>query len=171
MIDSSTPTSTDRAALAGMRSYALLLGLALSVLVLDQSVKQAVSQNLRDGRVLNVFGGLVRLDYTLNTGAAFGMLRSGGLLFAIIAATVSAGILFYYRRVTSSGLLVRAGLGLILGGAVGNLIDRIRLGYVVDFIDLRWWPVFNLADSAIVVGVSLLALHALIQPRASDWEA
>jgi signal peptidase II len=68
----------------------------------------------------------------------------------------------YYRRVAAGPALLRIGLSLVLGGAIGNLIDRVRLGYVVDFIDLRWWPVFNVADSAIVVGVAALVLRSLV---------
>jgi signal peptidase II len=84
------------------------------------------------------------------------------LIFALVALVVSAGIILYYRRVAAGPLLLRVGLALVLGGAVGNLIDRIRLGYVVDFIDLRWWPVFNAADSAVVIGVATLVLQSFL---------
>ena len=144
--------------------YSLLVGVAILVIVVDQLVKSVVASSLKGGRVVDILGGLVRFDYTSNTGAAFGVFRAGGVFFAVVALVVSAGILAYFRRVATSPLLVRFALGLILGGALGNLIDRIRLGYVVDFIDLRWWPVFNLADSAIVVGVCLLVAHSLAQP-------
>jgi signal peptidase II len=116
--------------------------------------------------VIDLFGGLVRLDFTRNTGAAFGMFQSGGLLFAAVAIVVSLSILVFYRRIADSALPVRLALGLILGGALGNLADRIRLGYVVDFIDLRWWYVFNLADSAIVVGVGILLLLTSLDGKA-----
>jgi signal peptidase II len=149
-------------------AYAFLLALALLVLLADQAVKALVSDKLKNGRVVEVLGGFVRLDYTFNTGAAFGIFRTGGVVFAAVAVGVSAGIVIYYRRVATSPLILRAALGLILGGALGNLLDRIRLGYVVDFIDLRWWPVFNLADSAIVVGVCLLVLHALFEPHIAE---
>ena len=142
--------------------YAFLLGLAISVIAIDQVVKAVVSAELRSGRVVDLLGGLVRLDYTSNAGAAFGFFQNGGLLFALVAIVVSVAIVAYFWRAENSPLLVRTALGLILGGAVGNLIDRVRLGFVVDFIDLRWWPVFNLADSAIVIGVALLLLHALL---------
>lgn len=134
------------------------------VIMVDQVVKAAVTNTLKDGRIVELLGGLIRLDYTVNTGAAFGILRHSGIVFALVAVIVSLGIIVYYRRVVSSPLPIRLALGLILGGALGNLIDRIRLGYVVDFIDLRWWPVFNLADSAIVLGVCLLLLYAMAQP-------
>ena len=76
-------------------------------------------------------------------------------MLVLVAVAVSLGIVMYYRRVAQSPALVRLALGLILGGAIGNLIDRVRLGYVVDFIDLRWWPVFNVADLGIVGGLLL----------------
>ncbi len=119
-----------------------------------------VTETLSHGKIISWFGGLVRLDYTVNSGAAFGILQARGLVFILVAVIVSVGIIISYRRVVVSPLLVRIGLGLVLGGAIGNLVDRMRLGYVVDFIDLGWWPVFNLADSSIVIGVLLLAAVA-----------
>lgn len=142
--------------------YVGLIGLAFVVVAIDQASKAAVVAALSGGRVITLFGGLIRLDYTVNSGAAFGILRARGLLFILVALVVSAGIVVSYRRVLTSPPVVRIALGLILGGAIGNLIDRVRLGYVVDFIDLGWWPVFNLADSAIVIGVVLLALTAFL---------
>jgi signal peptidase II len=141
--------------------YVFLIAVALGVVVLDQLLKALVTWKLRSGRVVELAGGLVQIDYTQNSGAAFGIFRTRGIVFALIAVIVSAGILIYYRRVAGSPLVVRVALGMVLGGAIGNLIDRVRLGYVVDFVDLRWWPVFNLADSAIVVGVALLVLYSL----------
>lgn len=144
-----------------MPRYSRLIGLALTVIVLDQVAKALVVHALPSGG-LALFGGAIHLDYVRNSGAAFGVYRTGGLTFAVIAVLVSAGILVYFRRLARSPLAVRFGLGLIEGGALGNLIDRVRLGYVVDFIDLRWWPVFNVADSAIVVGVALLLIQSLL---------
>lgn len=147
--------------------YVLLLGIAVAVITVDQTVKALVTNNLAGRPPVSLFHGLIWLDYTQNSGAAFGIFRAGGLVFEAVAVLVGAGILLYYPRLSEHGVLVRMGLGLILGGALGNLADRIRLGYVVDFIDLRWWPVFNLADSAIVLGVALLVLRGLIgQARA-----
>ncbi|MGH2448085.1 MAG: signal peptidase II, partial [Chloroflexota bacterium] len=124
--------------------------------------KWLVIRNLSRGREVVILGGLVRLDYIRNSGAAFGILQTHGLVFALIALVVVGAILFYARRLAASPWPVAAATGFILGGAVGNLVDRLRLGYVVDFIDLRWWPVFNLADSAIVIGVLVLALYGLV---------
>ncbi len=150
---------------SAVRRYIELLGLALGVIAVDQVTKALVIHSLSHGRVINLFGGLVLLDYTVNSGAAFGILRARGLLFILVAVLVSGFIVVSYRRVVTSPLPTRIALGLILGGAIGNLIDRLRLGHVVDFIDLGWWPVFNLADSSIVIGVVLLALFALFAER------
>ena len=140
--------------------YLVLIGCALSILVLDQVLKALVVRSLQHGHYIDLLGGLIRLDFTRNSGAAFGLFQSGGFVFAAVAILVSLGILVFYRRIADSSVLVRLALGLILGGALGNLVDRVRLGYVVDYVDLRWWYVFNLADSAIVVGVGLLLLHS-----------
>jgi signal peptidase II len=145
------------------RRFSLVLLLACMVVVVDQVSKALVRSTLGSGRVIRLLGGLVQLDFTRNTGAAFGILRSSGILFVLVAIVVSAGILLLHRRVAASPSLVRVSLGLILGGALGNLIDRLRYGYVTDFIDLRWWPVFNLADSAIVIGVFVLTVFGALR--------
>lgn len=103
----------------------------------------------------------VRLTYIVNTGAAFGLLPQYSLFLVLIAFLVIGMVLFYHRYIPSGALLVKIALGLQLGGAVGNLLDRLRYGYVIDFIDIRVWPVFNLADFSISLGVFLLAYFLL----------
>lgn len=163
-----TPITPDEAATSYRWAYTLLLGVATAVIVADQLSKAVVSNDLGRGRVIQLAGGRVFLDYTRNTGAAFSILKAGGGLFLVLAVVVSISIVAFYRRLASSPLPVRIGLGLVLGGAIGNLIDRVRLGYVVDFIDLRWWPVFNVADSAIVVGVALLIVTSFLPVHESS---
>jgi signal peptidase II len=136
----------------------VLIGSACIVLLIDQISKALVVRSFSRGGFQEIFFGLVRLDFTRNSGAAFGLFQSSGPVFAVVAVAVTIAILSNYRRIASSSATVRVALGMIVGGATGNLIDRIRLGYVVDFIDLRWWYVFNVADSAIVIGVCLLLL-------------
>ncbi len=131
---------------------------AMLVFVLDQWTKSLVMRDLSHGKFVNLFSGLVRIDFTRNSGAAFGLFQSAGIVFAVVAAVVIVAIATNYRKIAAGSVIVRVALGLILGGALGNLVDRVRLGYVVDFIDLRWWYVFNLADSAIVIGVAILLL-------------
>jgi signal peptidase II len=155
--------------LVGRRSpsqlYAVALAFALLTVAADQMTKALVESKLSDGSTVELLGGLLRIVYARNTGAAFSLLQSGGWFFAVIAILVCVGILVYLRRTSDAALATVAALGLILGGAIGNLADRIRHGFVVDFIDLRWWPVFNLADSAIVVGVAILILRSSLGTR------
>ncbi|MGH2443432.1 MAG: signal peptidase II [Chloroflexota bacterium] len=155
------PDTTERRAVR-WGQYGWLFGLAGLAIILDQVTKALVAAHLK-GHPLKLLGGGLYVVYARNTGAAFSIFRSGGAVFVVIAVVVSAGIIVYFRRVTESPLPVRIALGLILGGALGNLIDRVRLGFVVDFIDLRWWPVFNIADSCIVIGTVLLIVVAFLQ--------
>lgn len=99
--------------------------------------------------------------YIHNTGAAFGMFRQGCTLFALVAVCVVIGLIVWYDRLPVRHLLVRIAVGLIIGGAAGNLVDRVRTCYVVDFLDFHFWPVFNVADSAVVVGVVILGIYML----------
>ena len=137
------------------------------VCVADQATKYLALQNLRAGDV--VLAPFLKLSLAFNTGAAFSFLAGAGgwqnLFFVGIAIVVSIVILAMIRRLGSSELQVAVALALVLGGALGNLIDRLRLGYVVDFIDVHYrswhWPTFNVADSAITIGAILLVLDAL----------
>src|SRR5687767_9536061 len=122
-----------------------------------------------------VLGDYFRFTYVENRGAAFGLLQDQTAFFVLVGVLVIGVIAASYRYLPRSGLLLHLALGLQLGGAIGNLIDRVRQGYVVDFVDFgyhsNWWPVFNVADSAIVVGVALLALNALSPNAAGDTAA
>lgn len=141
--------------------------LATAVVVLDQLSKLwAVERLLRGSVELTSF---LNLSLVFNSGAAFGLLSEASgwqnLLFVIVAIVVSFVIIAMVRRLGANDIQVLVGLMLILGGAGGNLIDRLRLGYVIDFIDFHYgswhWPAFNLADSAITVGAMLLVLDAI----------
>jgi len=144
--------------------------LALAALAADQLAKSLVAANLELGASFSPIPALSRffsITYVTNTGAAFGLLREAGLFFVFVAVAVSAIILLYVRKLPADQQLVRAALGLQLGGALGNMVDRLRLGYVVDFIDVKFWPIFNIADSAIVIGVVLLTLAFWRQERSA----
>lgn len=144
--------------------------MALATLALDQFTKWLVVTSLALGESIYPLPALSRLfslTYVTNTGAAFGLLKEAGVVFVFVAIVVITIIVLYMRRVPADQQLVRVALGLQLGGALGNLIDRLRLGHVVDFIDLKFWPVFNVADSAIVIGVALLAIAFWRQERAA----
>jgi len=147
-----------------------MLSIAAFVFIADQASKFLVLRYLAVGESWYPLPGLQRLfsiTYVVNTGAAFGLFPDRGMLFLVIAVVVIVAIIGYYRYLPTDQLLVRASLGLQLGGALGNLFDRLKFGHVIDFIDFKIWPVFNLADSAIVVGVAILAIHLLREPEKS----
>jgi signal peptidase II len=106
--------------------------------------------------------GWVAFAYTCNKGAAFGLLANETLLFVLIALVVIGMIVAYFRFLPANRPWLTLSLGLQLGGALGNLIDRLRQGYVVDFIAIKAWPVFDIADACVIVGVLILAYHLLL---------
>jgi len=149
----------------------VFLGVAALVLLVDQVSKYLVLGNLSVGEMWNpvlVLSPFVTLTPVTNTGAAFGLFQEHGTLFAIVAILVVGGILIFYRYLPPSEVLLKVSLGLQLGGALGNLLDRVRLGSVVDFIDFKIWPVFNLADAAIVAGVAILAFYLLFSSQEDE---
>ena len=144
--------------------------MAALVVLLDQWTKSLVQASLPlNGAPLPLIPGVVSLTHVHNPGVAFGQFPAGGP-FLILAAVVAMGAILVYRaRLLRGGEplhpLLTLGLALPFGGAVGNVIDRVRIGKVVDFIDFGWWPVFNVADSAITLGaLSLVTYFLLIDP-------
>ena len=140
------------------RRYLVLLGAAAVVLVVDQVTKQIALDALRD-RPVDVIRGALTLRLTFNSGGAFGVLQSAPGLFLAATVIIVAVILSFTPRVKDPRLLVP--MGMILGGGLGNVADRVFRplgGRVIDFIDLHVWPVFNLADSAIVLGLILIVV-------------
>jgi signal peptidase II len=144
------------------RSQLSLLSTALVITALDQVVKRVVVNTMELGQSIDVVGSVVRLTRTSNTGGAFGLLRGQGSWFVVVSAVAALAIAVMSRQIARGRRIERIAFGLILGGAVGNLIDRIRLGSVIDFIDVGGsayrWPAFNVADSGITIGVTLLAI-------------
>ncbi|MBI5644034.1 MAG: signal peptidase II [Deltaproteobacteria bacterium] len=144
-------------------TYKILLITAAVVVVLDQASKAAVMGNLSQDQIIEVISGFFDLVYFRNPGAAFGIFNEGGLLrkLFLIATSSAALIVIWTLLKQSKDTAVSFGLSLIAGGAVGNLIDRIRFGSVVDFLYFHigsyYWPAFNIADSAITVGVVIAA--------------
>lgn len=148
-----------------MKKYVLFGGVALTVLALDQATKALVLREIPAGTVITVIPGLFDLVHYRNRGAAFGFLNSADIewqFWLFLAATIlAAAVIFLMAKQTGKpGLLT--GLGLILGGAVGNLIDRLRFHSVVDFLDFYWgawhWPAFNVADMAICCGAFITCI-------------
>ena len=134
------------------------LGIGILVFIIDQLVKHLVVSTMHLGQSLPVIKGIFHITYVLNPGAAFGMLEHQRWFFILVAlAAVLLGAAFY-KKLQQESFLMRSGAGLLLGGAVGNLADRIQSGLVVDFLDFRIWPVFNIADIAICAGAGMLIL-------------
>ena len=153
----------------GRRHGGLIAIVAAATFAVDQLTKWWALQTLDDGPVEVVW--TLRLRLTFNTGTAFSLGAGRGGLVALLAVAVVAAMLWFGRSVTGPAGAVA--LGLVLGGAVGNLADRVfraddglLSGAVVDFVDLQWWPVFNVADMAIVSGAVLLVLTSLREPHA-----
>jgi len=147
--------------------------IALGIILLDRATKLAIVQTLRLGQGIPVVPGFFDIVFALNPGAAFGFLATlpdqvRNPLFILVSILAVILILFYHTRYLRSHRLVSFALGLVLGGAVGNLIDRLHYGMVVDFLDVHvgpyHWPAFNVADSAISIGVGLMILDMLL-----DW--
>ncbi len=131
---------------------------AVVVAVLDQLSKAAVLSRMEFGASVAVLPPLVRFTLWRNTGIAFGLLSGANDLVALAALVAATWLVLHHRRRWHTSPLVRVGVGMVLGGAAGNLADRVRYGYVVDFVELPHWPIFNVADACIVAGGALLAL-------------
>jgi signal peptidase II len=140
------------------------------VIGLDQLSKYLVRTNMVLGESIPD-NGFFRFTYGTNTGGVFGFFSNQTFLITVAAVISVVVIILYSRHKMAQSMLVKVSLGMILGGSIGNLIDRIRFGAVTDFIDVGAWPVFNLADSAIDVGVVLLIIYILFRMRKDSREA
>lgn len=151
-----------------VRQAAILYGTAAGAYVLDRVTKVLAERHLAGRPPIDLIPGVVRLNFTTNAGGAFGLFGGQPWLFFVATLAVCLVIVVVSRRVGS--LATAIGLGMILGGALGNLTDRVIrgtgvAGRVVDFIDFRVWPVFNLADSAIVIGAAIVVLAGARKAR------
>ena len=145
-----------------MRSIRGAAALAIAILLLDQQTKRLATLHLAGGHPVRLIGDFVQLTYTRNSGVAFGLGAGTHFPYWIFSGIAAIGIVVMLARRPSLPTVKRVALALVLGGALGNLIDRVRNGEVVDFILLSWrqwqFPVFNVADSAVSIGVALFAL-------------
>ena len=130
----------------------------LAIIILDQLTKFLITKNMTLSQSIPLIQNILHLTYIHNTGATFGMLKGMNLLLIWVSVIVIGGILYNYNKIPKDKI-PQLSLALIIGGAIGNLIDRISLGKVVDFIDFRVWPAFNIADSAISIGAVLLIIY------------
>jgi signal peptidase II len=157
--------------------YRLLAIVSCVILVLDQTTKLYVDSHFRVHESLTVLANFFHFTYVRNKGAAFGIFADSAVripFFVTVSLVAAIGILWYMRRLRDDQRLLNFSLALIFAGAVGNLIDRVRLGEVIDFIDVHWyryhWPAFNVADSAITVGVCLLLVDLWREERAKKTD-
>ena len=150
------------------RRFAAPALLAAGVVLVDQSSKAVLTDWLggdEPRQRWEAAGSFLAFEYVENTGAAFGSFPGQSDLLIVVALVVVVGLVVYYRRVPGPSRLFALCLGLLVGGALGNLIDRWRLGHVVDFFAVGSWPRFNLADIAVTLGVAILAWHLLVEER------
>jgi signal peptidase II len=160
-----------------MRDYTMLkwLGLSLLAIVLDQGSKLTIDSSMQLYQSIPILPSF-NLTYVHNTGAAFSFLSNAGgwqrWLFAGLAFAISIIIAIWLSRLQKNETLLAAALSLVLGGAIGNLIDRLAYGYVIDFLDVYYgtshWPAFNIADSAITLGVMLMLAESFGLGKAND---
>jgi len=147
---------------------------AAVTIIVDQLVKFWVVSSLAPGESFRLIGG-IDIIHVKNSGAAFGLFsRSGWAIFIIdlVVVIIAVAWLFWSRTAREMGIIVFVGIGLMVGGALGNMIDRVFRGTVVDFVDFHWWPVFNVADLAIVAGVIIVVIAVLMSMRSgTDGEA
>lgn len=152
-----------------MRKWLIFFGVAAIVVALDQFTKMLVADNMtlyEQWMPIEAVRPYFTITYVQNTGAAFGIFQNSNLLFTLIGLIVVSFVLYFFAQLpAASGWLTHATLGLMMGGAVGNLIDRLTRGFVVDMFDAKFWPVWNVADSAVVVGAILLVLLMWLAER------
>jgi signal peptidase II len=143
-----------------------------AVIVLDQATKYWVATTLQSDGDIVVIRGLLNFSYTENRGIAFGMLNNGNVKWLLVTISIGAivVVVYYLMRSSSANRVLYVALALLAGGIGGNLTDRMRMGRVIDFIELYYrnhhWPVFNMADTAISIGAALLAIDLFLSPHA-----
>jgi signal peptidase II len=159
--DGLTPIAVaERSLAASLAQWLALAAIALAAVAADQVTKRVVTSHLRLDEGLHVVGPLW-IHHVQNSGIAFGLFASATAFVIVLTGAAVAWMLVYFARSGARHPILPIALGLVIGGSVSNLLDRVRLGYVTDFLDFRYWPSFNLADSFIVIGVGIL-LAALV---------
>ena len=151
-----------------MKSYSVLIPTAGVLIALDQWTKAIVRQNLALGEMwmpLEWLSPYARIVHWYNTGVAFGMFQDKNLLFSILALAISVFLIIFYPKLTEDDWFLRIALGMQLGGSLGNLIDRITIGHVTDFVSVGNFPVFNIADASISIGVAVMILGLWVEEK------
>ena len=141
------------------KKYLIVFSAAFLVALLDQLTKFIIRKNMKFNESVPIIKDIFHLTYVTNTGSAFGLFKGFNLFFVLFSIAVIIGIFYYLRRnINEKEKFLQLAIGLLLGGTIGNMIDRIIYGAVTDFIDFRIWPVFNAADSAVTVSVIILII-------------
>ncbi len=157
-------SSAERSLAAGPAQWLALLAVAAAAIVADQLTKQVVGRTLAVGERVDLFGPF-SIHHVENSGIAFGLFASRTSFVIAITAVAVGMMVWFFARSAKRHPILPVGLGLVLGGSIANLVDRVRLGRVTDFLDLEAWPAFNLADTFIVVGVAVLIVSLLAAER------
>ena len=140
------------------KKNAIIFSFALFIVFLDHLTKWLIRKNLHLNHSVPLINNFLSLTYITNNGSAFGLFKGFNLFFIFFSIVVIGLILYFIRKIKENERLLQFLAGLLLGGTLGNLFDRLVYGSVIDFIDFRIWPVFNVADSAVTISVILLVL-------------
>jgi len=130
------------------------------VFISDQITKYAVYKNMSLGESIPAEG-IIRITYARNTGMAFSLFENFGIILLILSLIISSILIIYLFTIDKPRIVIRVFSGLVVAGALGNILDRIRFGYVNDFIDVGWWPIFNIADSSITIAIGIYIFDAI----------
>ncbi len=160
------PRHKEHATASRRTDLLVALGLAVAVFILDQSLKAVVEVSMRPGEGIPVIPGFLSITHIRNEGGAFGIL-GGSPLVLLVGSVAAVGVVLWMLLAGQSSRLTTLGCGLILGGAAGNLLDRLTTGEVTDYVHFSFWYIFNAADAAITVGAAIL-LYTALKPERDD---
>ena len=138
------------------KKYAVIISIGFFIVFSDQLTKFLIKQNLQLNQSIPVIKNILHLTYITNTGSAFGLFKGFNWFFILFSLVVIIVIFYFINQIKNNEKMMRISVSLVLGCTIGNLIDRIAYGAVIDFIDFRIWPVFNIADSAVTIGIIIL---------------
>ncbi|KPJ68452.1 hypothetical protein AMJ44_06460 [candidate division WOR-1 bacterium DG_54_3] len=139
--------------------------LALAILIIDQVLKSLVHQSMSLGQSIPLLDGIIKLTYVRNTGAAFSLFVGFSPYLLVIGVIVALAVIYFHYKIPARNYYLQTGLAFILGGSLGNLVDRIFRSYVIDYLDVTVWPVFNFADIMINAGVILIAFKLFAERK------
>lgn len=145
--------------------------LTIILVIIDQLSKYYIQSTMMLGESIPVWEDIFHITYILNSGAAFGMMANQTAFFIVLALAIVGAVIYFYPTIRRESRVMKIGIGLLLGGAIGNLIDRVHIGMVVDFFDFRIWPIFNIADIGIVCGAGIILAVSFLTRDKSEVNA